>query len=406
MASTLALLIRSGKLIQNSCSTNAKRLHRFQGLCWRPTATCTPSSATFSTAVETTNEQKNVEQSHKMNKAMKAYLERAQAHDTFMSEQIAEYEIGRRHLANIMGEDPETFTDEDKARAIAYLFPSGLFEPRARPHMKHPSEVFPKRKAAEFDESGRPFHTLFYTGRPSYYQVLHDIAGKIRELDRFSSRMTKFNVVAQEQEKTLSIGGTQWLNKEEFESKIIEVVKDDHYEFFIKSMDRLVNHPLSYRVKDFIMNFRKEVKVAHGTQEIPKLAFTTEGVPYMTASGARKTATANVTVYGRGSGNITVNGQDILYFSNIQEREQIVFPLHFTEMLGTVDVVADVEGGGVTGQSGAVRYALAMALRSFVDSEMVEKMRLAGLLTFDLRRRERKKPGQKGARAKYTWKKR
>lgn len=41
--------------------------------------------------------------------------------------------------------------------------------------MKPPSEVFPKRKAAEFDQSGRPFHYLFYTGRPNFYEVLHVI---------------------------------------------------------------------------------------------------------------------------------------------------------------------------------------------------------------------------------------
>ncbi|KAG7173427.1 28S ribosomal protein S9-like 2, partial [Homarus americanus] len=85
---------------------------------------------------------------------------------------------------------------------------------------------------------------------------------------------------------------------------------------------------------------------------------------------------------------------------------QVIFPLQFTGLLGKVDVVADVEGGGTSGQSGAIRYAVSLALRSFVDQDMVEKMRIAGLLTRDPRRRERKKPGWKGARAKYTWKKR
>lgn len=51
--------------------------------------------------------------------------------------------------------------------------------------------------------------------------------------------------------------------------------------------------------------------------------FTTEGVPYMQATGSRKTARANVTVYGRGTGKITINGQDILFFKNPQEKEQV-----------------------------------------------------------------------------------
>lgn len=61
---------------------------------------------------------------------------------------------------------------------------------------------------------------------------------------------------------------------------------------------------------------------------------------------------------------------------------------------------------GTTAQSGAIRLALSLALRSFVDKQTVEHMRLAGLLTHDIRTRERKKWGQEGARRKYTWKKR
>lgn len=64
----------------------------------------------------------------------------------FIKKQIEEFNIGKRHLANMMGEDPETFTQEDIDRAIAYLFPSGLFEKRARPIMKHPEEIFPKQR--------------------------------------------------------------------------------------------------------------------------------------------------------------------------------------------------------------------------------------------------------------------
>merc|ERR1712179_194312 len=97
-------------------------------------------STDVATSVETDNK------AAKMSKAMKAYMERTVAHNEFMKEQIAEFEIGKRHLANMMGEDPETFTQEDIDKAIQYLFPSGLFEPKARPMMKHPDQVFAKRK--------------------------------------------------------------------------------------------------------------------------------------------------------------------------------------------------------------------------------------------------------------------
>ncbi|KAK9882096.1 hypothetical protein WA026_018942 [Henosepilachna vigintioctopunctata] len=75
-------------------------------------------------------------------------------------------------------------------------------------------------------------------------------------------------------------------------------------------------------------------------------------------------------------------------------------------MIGKVDVEAQVKGGGYSGQAGAIRWGISWGLRSFIDSETVEKMRLAGLLNKDVRTRERKKPGQAGARKKYTWKKR
>lgn len=123
---------------------------------------------------------------------MKAYLTRANEHDEFMKTQHLEFQIGKRHLANMMGADAETFTQEDIdvsmrsahncdfikkfyqfQEAIAYLFPSGLFDKRARPAMRSPDEVFPARKAAEFDETGRPFHTMFYTGKANFFKLLH-----------------------------------------------------------------------------------------------------------------------------------------------------------------------------------------------------------------------------------------
>lgn len=111
-------------------------------------------------------------QKEKTSRAMKVYLERAREHEDFMKQQQHEFEVGKRHLANMMGEDPENFTQEDIDRAIEYLFPSGIFDPKARPIMKAPEEIFPKRKAAEFDESGRPHHSMFFTGRPNFFKLL------------------------------------------------------------------------------------------------------------------------------------------------------------------------------------------------------------------------------------------
>lgn len=59
--------------------------------------------------------------------------------------------------------------------------------------------------------------------------------------------------------------------------------------------------------------------------------------------------------------------------------EKVLFPLIFSDMLGKIDVEANVEGGGYSGQAGAIRYGIAMGLRSFVDAETVDKMRLGEL---------------------------
>ncbi|VDP30337.1 unnamed protein product [Echinostoma caproni] len=85
-----------------------------------------------------------------------------------------DFERGRKYLAQIMGEDPDTFNQEKIDEAIAYLFPSGLFSHRARPKMKPPEEVFPKKKELQCDSTGRPLHSLFYTRRPHYYAIMHE----------------------------------------------------------------------------------------------------------------------------------------------------------------------------------------------------------------------------------------
>ena len=97
---------------------------------------------------------------------------------------------------------------------------------------------------------------------------------------------------------------------------------------------------------------------------------------------------------------------DIQYFYSMSERHKIMYPLQFTKLLGLVDVHCIVDSGGASGQAGAIRYALSMCLRSFIEEETEVEMKVAGLLTQDIRVHERKKPGQPGAREKFTWKKR
>lgn len=81
-------------------------------------------------------------------------------------------------------------------RSIEYLFPSGVYDKRARPLMKPPSEVFPQRKAAEFDETGRPHHSMFYTGKANFFKLLYDIVEHLNSLNAFEDRMIRKQIQA------------------------------------------------------------------------------------------------------------------------------------------------------------------------------------------------------------------
>lgn len=341
-----------------------------------------------------------------VSKAMKAYLERAKEHDEFMKREHFEYNIGKRHLANMMGEDPEMFTQKDVDRAIEYLFPSGIYDRAARPLMKPPEEVFPARKAAEFDEAGRPHHFLFYTGKPHLHKLLYDAAENIQQLYAFEDRVLRKKATPDPNGK-VQLDGTLWLNKEELENVLVEKLSDLEYDNFKVVMDRLVSLPYSYRYKEFIDKFRKPLATQKFALEIPKPSYDDDGRAYVTTYEClRKKARGDVTIRSPGTGKIIINGKDITYFEDVQSREQVIFPLIFTEMQNRVDIECNVEGGGPSGQAGALRWGIAWGLRSFVEKDMLDKMQLAGILTRDYRKRERKKPGQPGARKKATWKKR
>ena len=122
-------------------------------------------------------------------------------------------------------------------------------------------------------------------------------------------------------------------------------------------------------------------------------------------TGRRKSSIARVRVRS-GSGKITVNRKALdEYFVNDQDREAITSTLAAVEHGEKVDVLVRVNGGGISGQSGAVRMGLARALVCF-DESLHETLREGGYLTRDSRMKERKKPGLRGARRGVQFSKR
>ena len=119
---------------------------------------------------------------------------------------------------------------------------------------------------------------------------------------------------------------------------------------------------------------------------------------YFYGTGRRKSSIARVRVYENGTGAITINGRDIDAYFGLEPLKLVVRqPLNTTELLGKVDVVVTVVGGGVSGQAGAIRHGIARALVT-LNPEYRAALKAAGFMTRDPRMKERKKYGLKAAR--------
>ncbi len=126
---------------------------------------------------------------------------------------------------------------------------------------------------------------------------------------------------------------------------------------------------------------------------------------YCWGLGRRKSSVARVRIK-KGTGKITLNSRDIeKYLVRERDRETACEPLTATKTTAKYDVWANVNGGGISGQAGAIALGIARALNK-ADESLVEILRSHDMLTRDSRMKERKKYGRKGARAGYQWTKR
>ena len=122
-----------------------------------------------------------------------------------------------------------------------------------------------------------------------------------------------------------------------------------------------------------------------------------EGNPYFYGTGRRKKSVARVRVYP-GTGKIIINDREIDDYFGLETLKLLVRqPLALTETSEKFDVICRVQGGGVTGQAGAIRHGLSRALLQY-DENLRPALKKAGFLTRDPRMKERKKYGLKAAR--------
>jgi small subunit ribosomal protein S9 len=128
-------------------------------------------------------------------------------------------------------------------------------------------------------------------------------------------------------------------------------------------------------------------------------------VDKIAATGRRKTAVARVSLI-KGSGVITVNGKPAKeYFDTKDMLDTVVRPLVLTDRAGQYDMIVTVNGGGKVGQCGAISHGASRALIK-AEEELKAVLKKGGFLTRDARMKERKKPGQPGARKRFQFSKR
>ena len=131
----------------------------------------------------------------------------------------------------------------------------------------------------------------------------------------------------------------------------------------------------------------------------------TSAKPYFYGTGRRKKSVARVRLYP-GTGVVTINGRDIDTYFGLETLKFIVNqPFGVTDTVGKFDIVANVNGGGFSGQAGAIRHGVARALLS-ADETYKPLLKKAGFLTRDPRMKERKKYGLKAARRASQFSKR
>jgi small subunit ribosomal protein S9 len=123
------------------------------------------------------------------------------------------------------------------------------------------------------------------------------------------------------------------------------------------------------------------------------------------ATGKRKSAIARVWLQP-GSGRVIINKKPIDEYIHRETSKMVIHqPLMLTGTHGKLDVLVNVKGGGASGQAGAIRHGIAKALLEY-NPELRETLKRAGFITRDSRRKERKKYGQPGARARFQYSKR
>ncbi|EYC14360.1 hypothetical protein Y032_0041g491 [Ancylostoma ceylanicum] len=346
----------------------------------------------------------------KIGRALETYIKLSREHVSMMARERADFELGKRHLANMMNLDPHAMTQDDIDTAIRYLFPSGLFDPKARPVMRPPDEILPKFHRFSFDDEGRPKDSRFFTLQPAFYGLLSDVGMRTKAVTSFYNDHLLLRRKGAELEP-FNTSGSQWLSREKLEKKLGEKISEEMYTHLLMAFDYLVSLPSSSVEEKFIMQYREPLAASTTSRlfgpDIPEV--TVDPVTNRRQASVKtrcKDTKVEVQVSDAGTGKFDIDGHDLHTFRHLIAREILLAPMIVAGLLGRVDVKATSTGsGGITALPRAVRHGTALGIAALYPKTM-EPLRLAGLLTSDPRKKERSKVNQPGARAKWIWKRR
>jgi small subunit ribosomal protein S9 len=182
----------------------------------------------------------------------------------------------------------------------------------------------------------------------------------------------------------------------------MDAVNEDGVATWVQAVRNMAE--IHQEMKDRAKRKRQEAEAARQITRVVEI----DELDRAYGTGRRKTSNARVWIKqsDEGKGVIRVNKKDMAdYFARDAHRHEVLAPFLEINQLGNYDVIANVRGGGLSGQSGAIRHGISRALEKF-NPDFRKPLKKAGYMTRDPRMVERKKPGQKKARKQFQWVKR
>ncbi|CAK9436824.1 mitochondrial 37S ribosomal protein uS9m [Lodderomyces beijingensis] len=242
-----------------------------------------------------------------------------------------------------------------------------------------------------------PTLSTFYGGNPVHEQNINQIKHLLRKYDSLPTRVLTNEELAQ----------NKFIGFEEYKERTQSGTRTNQnsYKELISGLNRLRNIDLQLMPVEVIELLNKYYSTSVGRITTQRKLKELDHLGRALSSAKRKSSEAKVYLV-KGDGQVMINGKNMIeYFGNIYARKNIVYPFQVVEQEGKYNVFATVSGGGYTGQSEAVMYAIAKCLVIF-NPLLKPRLRKAGLMTSDSRVVERKKPGKLKARKSPTWVKR